>query len=332
MTRSYIELFFTGEEYRKNFCNKLANSMLSSRRLTSKATTISTLVLRRLRSIPSFSNDSTIARSTTLCGGTTYTFHTDAFLRLLNDAVTPATKHPLVQNDQSIVMARSDSRLQIVTGLQKLQKEKQQLKIVSTRRWFSDDSSGSKKTGIDEEQEPSIQEGNEGDGGEKEATSAGPTREEQLETELKDLREQMLRTLADMENTRRIARNDVDSAKQFAIKSFAKSLLDVSDNLTRAMEAVPEDVRNDQENNPTLANLYEGIDLTEKGLVKAFQANGVVRFGEVGDVFDPNKHEALFEYMDPEKEAGTIGQVMKPGFFLHKRVLRPAEVGVIKKA
>merc|ERR1712070_852430 len=164
------------------------------------------------------------------------------------------------------------------------------------------------------------------------ASSTGPTREEQLEAEVKDLREQMLRTLADMENTRRIARNDVDSAKQFAIKSFAKSLLDVSDNLTRAMEAVPMDVRNDQENNPTLANLYEGIDLTEKGLVKAFEANGVVRFGEVGDVFDPNKHEALFEYMDPEKEAGTIGQVMKPGFFLHQRVLRPAEVGVIKKA
>ena len=157
--------------------------------------------------------------------------------------------------------------------------------------------------------------------------------------ELKDLKDQLLRSLAEQENTRRIAKRDVASAKQFAIKSFATALLDTSDNLERALQAVlPEDLLKDTDNthhpattNPVLLTLYEGIQMTESGLNKALEKNGLVKFGKVGEIFDPNKHEALFEYPDPTKTPGTVGQIMKAGFLLNERVLRPAEVGVIKK-
>lgn len=151
-----------------------------------------------------------------------------------------------------------------------------------------------------------------------------------LETQIKDLKDNLLRSLAEQENTRRIAQRDVANAKNFAISSFAKSLLDTSDNLSRALDAVPEDLRHDHENHPVLANLYEGIVMTETGLTKAFEKNGLIKFGKKGEKFDPNLHEALFEYPDPEGEAGNIGQVMKVGFMLNKRVVRPAEVGVVK--
>ena len=161
----------------------------------------------------------------------------------------------------------------------------------------------------------------------------------ELETQIKGLKNQLLLSLADQENTRRIAKKDVDSAKKFAIKSFAQSLLETSDNLERALDAVPKDLLNQGEGSndssadlrKVLVTLFEGIKMTEEGLNKALQANGLVRFGEVGEVFDPNRHDALFEYPDPTKTAGTVGQVMKHGFLLNERVLRPAEVGVIKK-
>lgn len=207
--------------------------------------------------------------------------------------------------------------------------------FMTMRRWFSD------KTASEEPKAETTEESAEDFGtsakeeGEQappaEEAAAGLSREEELEAQVKDLKNQVLRSLAEQDNTRRIAQRDVDAASQFAIKSFAKSLLDTSDNLSRALEAVPEEMRHDKENNAVLANLYEGILMTERGLAKAFETNGLVKYGQEGEGFDPNKHEALFEYVDPEKEVGTIGQVMKPGFMLRDRVLRPAEVGVIKK-
>ncbi len=166
---------------------------------------------------------------------------------------------------------------------------------------------------------------------ESEASSSSVA-EQQLINEVKELRDQLLRSLAEQENTRRIAKRDVEEARSFAIKTFAKSLLEVSDNLSRALEAVPEDHRANNEGHPVLATLYKGIQMTDQELAKAFERNGLVKYGRPGEVFDPNLHEALYEYVDPNKKPGTIGQVMKPGFTLNKRVLRPAEVGVIKKA
>jgi molecular chaperone GrpE len=156
------------------------------------------------------------------------------------------------------------------------------------------------------------------------------TQVKDLNTQLKDLRDQLLRSLAEQDNTRRIAKRDVDAARSFAITSFAKSLLDTSDNLSRAMEAVPIEYRTDTINHPVLATLYEGIRMTDDNLTKAFEKNGLRKFGKVGDKFDPNLHSALFEYPDASKAAGTIGQVMKIGFTLNDRVIRPAEVGVIR--
>ncbi len=152
-----------------------------------------------------------------------------------------------------------------------------------------------------------------------------------LETEKADLKDQLLRALAEQENIRSIARRDVQSATQFAVTKFAKSLLDVSDNLERALEAVPEDMRSDTENHAVLASLYEGISMTESQLHKSFGANKLAAFGAPGDLFDPNKHDAMFEYEDETKEAGTVGQVMKRGYVLNDRVIRPAQVGTIKK-
>lgn len=165
-----------------------------------------------------------------------------------------------------------------------------------------------------------------------EASSSSPedAKIAELEQQVKDLKDNLLRSLAEQENTRRIAKRDVEQARSFAISSFAKSLLDTSDNLARALDAVPEDLRHDHDSHPVLANLYEGITMTNEGLTKAFAKNGLVKFGAVGEKFDPNKHEALFEYPDPNGEAGSIGQVMKIGFMLNDRVIRPAEVGVIK--
>lgn len=155
-----------------------------------------------------------------------------------------------------------------------------------------------------------------------------PSKEEELENKVKELRDQLLRSLAEQDNTRRIAKRDVEMARQMAIKNFAKSLLDVSDNLARALESVPKE---ELDTNSVLNTLYQGIEMTEKGLMKAFESNGLVQFGQVGEPFDPTKHSALLEYPDPEKKPGTIGQVIKTGYLLNKHVLRAAEVAVVKK-
>lgn len=196
---------------------------------------------------------------------------------------------------------------------------------------FSDKTEDSKPTEDDATTAtpPSEEETKSESGPESEPTLS---KEEELETQVKELKDQLLRSLAEQENIRRIAQRDVENSRSYAISSFAKSLLETSDNLSRAMDAVPEEYRNDNENHAVLATLYQGISMTDNGLTKAFEKNGLKKYGDVGDVFDPNLHEALYEYVDESKEVGTVGQVMKKGFMLKDRVIRPADVGVIKKA
>ena len=134
---------------------------------------------------------------------------------------------------------------------------------------------------------------------------------EAAKKEAATLKDQLLRALAEQENIRAISRRDIEKERNFATSKMAKSLLDVSDNLSRALEAVPEDMRADKEGHPVLASLYEGITMTEKILHKSFNANGIKKFGEVGEQFDPNLHDAMFEYEEEGKEAGSIGQIMK---------------------
>ncbi len=158
----------------------------------------------------------------------------------------------------------------------------------------------------------------------------------ELESTCKSTKDSLLRALAEQENIRRIARVDVESATKYAAQKMAKSLLDVADNLGRAVDAVPLELRKGKEGaegaEAVLANLYEGVAMTDALLTKSFAANGIDKFGAVGDVFDPNLHECFFEYEDKTKTPGTIGQVMKMGFMLNKRVIRPAQVGTVKKS
>jgi molecular chaperone GrpE len=157
-----------------------------------------------------------------------------------------------------------------------------------------------------------------------------------LEAAVKSTKDQLLRALAEQENIRRIARVDVENATKYAAQKMAKSLLEVADNLGRAVDAVPADMRKSKEGvegaEKVLANLFEGVSMTDAMLIKSFAANGIDKFGVVGEVFDPNLHECFFEYEDKTKIPGTIGQVMKMGYMLNKRVLRPAQVGTVKKS
>lgn len=152
-----------------------------------------------------------------------------------------------------------------------------------------------------------------------------------MEAEIKDLKDQALRALADAENARSIARRDVANAKQYAVTSFAKALLDVADNLALATASVSEEDLSKAENVQT-KTLMEGVRMTEATMKKTFGQFGLKKYGEKGDKFDPNLHDALFQLVNDDLETGTIGQVLKPGYMLNDRVVRPAQVGTVRDA
>jgi len=156
------------------------------------------------------------------------------------------------------------------------------------------------------------------------------TQVEELQAKVDEKHDQLLRAVAETDNARKRAAVEVENAHKFAVGKFAKSLLDVADNLTRAMESVPEDQRASDEN-PALRGLYEGVSMTESVLLKVFAQNGLTRIDAMGAKFDPNIHNAMFEAPDPEKEAGTVMHVASAGYMLNERCLRPAGVGVVAK-
>lgn len=153
-----------------------------------------------------------------------------------------------------------------------------------------------------------------------------------LKAQLKEVNSARLLALADMENVRRIAARDVEQARAYALQSFAKKLLDVADNLNRAVSAVPADARVKKEGNEQFATLFEGVAATEKEMLKTLAGVGIEPFGKVGEKFDPNRHEAMIQ--QPATDAapdGTITVVLKAGFVLKDRVLRAAQVAVAAK-
>jgi molecular chaperone GrpE len=157
-------------------------------------------------------------------------------------------------------------------------------------------------------------------------------RVEELEAEVASQKDQMLRALAEAENARRRAKIDVENAHKFAVGKFAKSLLDVADNLSRAAESVPEELRtSESEDQQVLRGLYDGVVMTENVLVKAFEANGMSKLWPMDEKFDPNFHNALFEMPDPSKEPGTVAHVASAGWVLHERCIRAAGVGIVSK-
>ena len=149
----------------------------------------------------------------------------------------------------------------------------------------------------------------------------------QLEAEVASLKDQLLRQMAEVENTRRRAQRDREDASKFAVSSFAKELVSVADNLRRALEAVPADGR---EHDEMLKSLAVGVEATERQLFAAFDRAGIKKIDPTGELFDPNFHQVMFEIENTGKPAGTVVQVLQPGYTIHGRLLREAMVGVAK--
>ncbi|KPG01861.1 nucleotide exchange factor GrpE [Rhodopseudomonas palustris] len=151
---------------------------------------------------------------------------------------------------------------------------------------------------------------------------------EALAKEAAEARDKMLRTLAEMENLRRRTQKEVADARTYGVTAFARDVLDIADNLQRALDAVPAEARANAD--AGLKALIEGVELTERSLLNALEKNGVKKFDPQGQKFDPNFQQAMYEVPDPSVPAGTVVQVVQAGFTIGDRVLRPALVGVAK--
>lgn len=167
------------------------------------------------------------------------------------------------------------------------------------------------------------------------AAPAGETAEseavdpiEALKAENAELKDRALRTMAEMENLRRRTEKELKDARQYSVTGFARDMLTVSDNLRRALEAVPEELR--QNADAGLVSLIEGVEMTERELLNQLEKNGVKKLDPAGQKFDPNFHQAMFEVPNTEVPNNTVVQVMQAGYQIGDRVLRPAMVGVSK--
>jgi molecular chaperone GrpE len=149
-----------------------------------------------------------------------------------------------------------------------------------------------------------------------------------LTQEVAELKDKLLRTLAEMENLRRRTEREVADARVYGIAAFARDVVGVADNMRRALEAVGSDVRESAD--AQVKALIEGVDLTERELLKSLEKHGITKIDPQGEKFDPHLHQAMFEVPDPERPAGTVVQVVQPGYKIGERVLRPALVGVAK--
>jgi len=160
------------------------------------------------------------------------------------------------------------------------------------------------------------------------AAAAEPDPLELLKNENAELRDRFLRLAAEMDNLRRRTERDVKDAKSYSVAGFARDMLAVSDNLRRALDAVPTEKRAGAE--ATLETLLEGVEMTERAMLSALERHGVKRIDAEGQKFDPNFHQAMFEIPNPNVPNNTVVQVVQAGFVIGERVLRPAMVGVAK--
>ncbi|MDD9910147.1 MAG: nucleotide exchange factor GrpE [Ahrensia sp.] len=151
---------------------------------------------------------------------------------------------------------------------------------------------------------------------------------DKLKAENEELKDKTLRTVAEMENLRRRTAREIADTRSYAIANFARDLLGVGDNLQRAIQAVSEEKR--QSGSDEFKQLLEGVELTERELLKALEKAGVTKFNPDGEKFDPNLHQAMFEMPDESKPNNSVAQVVQEGYKIGDRVLRPAMVGVAK--
>lgn len=167
-----------------------------------------------------------------------------------------------------------------------------------------------------------------GDGGDRFA---------ELEAELAEVKDQLLRAVAETENVRRRAQRDKQDAGKYGIASFAREMLSVADNMARALES--ERALEEKQANADLGteellerfnNFVLGVKMTETEMLKTLERIGIKKIEPVGEPFDPKLHHAMFEMEDLEKPTGTVMQVIEAGYVLHDRLLREAKVGVSK--
>jgi molecular chaperone GrpE len=147
--------------------------------------------------------------------------------------------------------------------------------------------------------------------------------------ELAEMKNKVLRTLAEMENLRRRTEREIADARQYAVANFARDMLTVGDNLRRALDHVPKEQRG--KGDAALDALAEGVEMTERGLEQTLGKFGVKRTEAKGQKFDPTLHQAMFEVESPDLAPGTVAEEVQAGYSIGERVLRPALVGVVKK-
>ncbi len=150
---------------------------------------------------------------------------------------------------------------------------------------------------------------------------------EAARAEAAQLKDQLLRALAEMENVRKRVQRERDEATKFAVAEFARDLVAVADNLRRALDAIPPEAL---ESDESLRNLAAGVELTERQLAAVFERHAIRRFEPLGEKFDSHRHQAIMEVAGSGRPAGTVVQVLQAGYLLRDRLLRPAMVGVAK--
>ncbi len=163
-----------------------------------------------------------------------------------------------------------------------------------------------------------------------EAQAAAPDPVAEAKREAAEYKDKLLRTLAEMENLRRRTEREVADARLYGIAGFARDVLAVADNMHRALEAIGPELR--EQADAKTKSLIEGVELTERELLKSLEKNGVRKFSPQGEKFDPNVHQAMYEVPAVDVPPGHVAQVVQAGYMIGERVLRPALVGVAKAA
>ncbi len=168
-----------------------------------------------------------------------------------------------------------------------------------------------------------------GEPGEIEAEGASEAAAElaQAKAEAVQLKDQLLRALAEAENTRRRSQREREESARYAAAALARDIVPVADNLARALAAVPAEALAKDE---ALKNLVDGIAATERQFLAGLEGHNIKRIDPLGEKFDAHLHQAMFELPGTGQPAGTVVQVLQPGYVLHDRLLRPALVGVAK--
>ena len=164
-----------------------------------------------------------------------------------------------------------------------------------------------------------------------EADAAAALAADALAREAAELRDRLLRTLAEMENLRRRTDREVTDSRTYGISSFARDILAIADNMARALQTLRAELK--ERADPGIQALLDGVELTERELSKVLEKHGVRKFEpQPRDRFDPNLHQAMYEVQDPALPAGTVAQVVQAGYMIGDRMLRPALVAVAKNA